>query len=237
MRYHTTVTSGLRLVARLARASPWASPIETPINKASLIAAKQAERHPTILADHGTRTALRRAILPAVQLVIMPPGETTITLLLLSNLVPSGSREEWHLALDPDWPLAWRNYELSRSPSGAITWRLSGRTRAHYRQRVDRLITGRGGIPAPGKAPYQLSPDTARAQVLSLADHLSHYPGFSGVRADIYDLARHSTRVWRSTHPQQPIPLWPTMPYLRFGESRTAALSDLSHETTGDKKS
>ena len=230
VRYHTTVTSGLRAVAQLARASPWVAVITAPIANASQIAARQVQRYPTISADHGTRTALRRAGLPAVHLVIMPPDAQTVTMLLLSNVIPLESRENWQLALDPDWPLIWRNYQLARSPSGAVTWRLSEQARGHYRQRINRLITGRGGVPALGQRPYQLPPETARLQVLRLAEHLCHYPGFSGIRSDVFALAQHSTRVWTRTHSDEPYPVWPTMPYARCARPQTAPLASLNQE-------
>ena len=125
MRYHTTATSGLQEVARLARASPLVVDITVPAQQASRVAQRQAERYLSITQDHGTRTALRRVDMPAVQLVILPPKEGDITLLLFSNVVPEHSREQWRPALDADEPLCWRNYQLWRSPEGSITWRLS----------------------------------------------------------------------------------------------------------------
>lgn len=226
MRYHTTVTSGLQCIARLARASPQVAVIRAPLAKALQVAERQADRYPTIGADHGTRTALRRVGMPAVQLVILPPDRDMITLVLLSNVAPD-DREQWQLALDPDWPLHWRNYQLASGPTGAITWRLTEAIREHYRKRINRLITGRGGPPGPGERPYQYPPETARTQVLLLAQHLQRYPGLGGVRRDVYALAQHSTRVWQGTHPDQPYPHWPTMPYLPYRRPQTAPLSDL----------
>lgn len=226
LNYHITVTSGLQDVARLARASPQVAVIQAPLGKALQIAQRQVDRYPVIASDHGTRTALRRAGLPAVQLVAMPPDRETITLMLLSN-VPGGEREQWRPVIDEDEPLIWRHYQLVRSSTGSITWRLSEAMRAHYRQRLNRLITGWSGKPKPGDRPYQLSPDTARTQVLLLAQHLQRYPGLSGIRRDVHELAQHSTRVWGSTHPALPYPVWPTMPYLRYQQPRTAALSGL----------
>lgn len=210
----------------MARASPYVVIIQVPISKAADVAVKQSQRYPTIIADHSTRSALRRIGFPVVQMVILPPDERSITLLLLTNSPPD-DREKWQLGLDPDWPLRWRNYQLCRMPSGAISWRLSEQVRGHYRQRINRLITGRGGVPASGQKPYQLPPDTARKQILELAGHLSHYPGFSGVRRDVFELARHSTKVWQNTHPDYPYPRWPPMPYLRFSQSQTTLISDL----------
>ncbi|WP_353544448.1 hypothetical protein [Deinococcus xinjiangensis] len=226
MRYHTTVRSALREVARLARASPYVVIIQVPISKAADVAVKQSQRYPTITADHSTRSALRRIGFPVVQMVILPPDERSITLLLLTNSPPD-DREKWQLALDPDWPLRWRNYQLCRMPSGAISWKLSEQANGHYRQRINRLITGRGGIPEAEKRPYQLSPATAYVQIMKLAEHLSRYPGFAGVRGDVFALAMHSTKVWQNTHPDYPFPRWPTMPYVRFGRPQTAPLSDL----------
>lgn len=228
--YHRTVTSALQATARLARASPYVALISAPVDKAEQIAERQLKRYPTIGVDHPTRTALRRAGIPAIQLVVMPPKGEEVTMLLWSNLPPPDSREKWQLALDPDLPLTWRNYQLSKAPKGAaITWRLSEAARAHYRQRLARLITGRGGIPVSGQQPYQLPDETAHAQVVKLAEHLKHYPGLSGIRADVFELAQHSTRLWKSTRPQMPYPAWPTMPYVRFGGPQTAPLSDLVH--------
>ena len=173
--------------------------------------------------------------MPATQQVILPPTQGNVTLLLMSNVVPEPSREQWRLALDPDDLLRWRNYELYRSPEGTITWRLSEQVRAHYRMRITRSITGRGGRPKPGERPYQLPPATARQQVLQLAVHLGRYPGFSGIRADVYSLAQHSTKVWHNTHPHEPFPVWPKMPYLRFGQYRTAPLDDLLEENYDEK--
>ena len=220
----------------MARASPYVVAMQVPIAKATDVALKQAERYPTITATHVTRTALRRAGLAAVQMVIMPPDEgQTTTLLLLSNLPPDG-REQWQLALDPDWSLTWRNYQLCQTSSGAISWRLSEQARGHYRQRINRLITGRGGPLSNGQTPYRLPPETARVQVLRLAEHLAHYPGFSGIRADVFGLAQHSTKVWLSTHPDHPYPRWPVMPYVRFGRSQTAPLKDLVNEVKYNEK-
>lgn len=228
--YHRTATSALQATARLARASPYIAVISAPLNKAEQIAERQLGRYPTIGVDHPTRTVLRRAGLPAIQLVVMPPNGEEVTMLLWSNVPPSESRETWQLALDLDLPLTWRNYQLSRAPKGeAITWRLSEAARAHYRQRLARLITGRGGIPVPGQQPYQLPDETAHAQVLKLAEHLKRYPGLSGIRADVFDLAQHSTKLWKSTRPQMVYPAWPTMRYVRFAPPQTAPLSDLIH--------
>lgn len=237
--YHLTVTSALQATARLARASPYVVVISAPVTRAEQVTARQVKRYPTITVDHSTRTALRKAKVPAVQLVVMPPKGGEITLLLWSNLPIPESRETWRLALDPMHPLTWRNYQLALSPKGgAITWRLSELMRNHYRQRLNRLITGRGGLPAPGHKPYQLPDATAHAQVLKLAEHLRHYPGLSGIRADVFDLAQHSTKLWKSTRPKTPPPAWPTMPYVRFSAPRTAplsALADHSEETDHDE--
>ncbi|WP_240738569.1 hypothetical protein [Deinococcus fonticola] len=233
--YHTTVTSGLRAVAHLARASPYATTITAPIAKAEEIASKQVARYPSLGADHGTRTALRQVGLPALQMVVLPPDGGKIAIVLLANQPPD-DREQWQLAIDPDWPLIWRNYQLAQTELGAITWRLSEQARTHYRQRINRLITGRGGQPTPGQRPYQLPADTARKQVLALAEHLTHYPGFSGIRNDVFAFAQHSTRVWRATHPDEPAPMWPTMPYVRFGKPRTASLRELTGEDINDEK-
>ncbi|WP_261665539.1 hypothetical protein [Deinococcus sp. Marseille-Q6407] len=238
MQYHTSVTGALQTVARLSRSSPYVAPILAPVPKAVAIASRQAQRYPTITADHGTRTALRKVGLPVVQLVILPPdpdGEN-VPMLLMSN-TPVGERETWSHVLDDDneHPLEWRNYQLARGKRGAITWRLNTIAREHYRKRIARLITGRGGAPAPGERPYQLSDETAHAQVLKLADHLLHYPGLSGIRADIFDLAQYSTKLWRSTRPQTPYPVWPTMPYVRFMRPQTALLAQLALENTHDE--
>lgn len=231
--YHLTVTSALQTVARVARSSPVVAVIPAPIDKVEQIAQRQVARYPTITVDHGTRTALRKAKLAAVQLVVMPPLDGALVLLLMANIEPPGSREEWRNALDPEAPLVWRNYALHHDERGQMTWRLSERAREHYRTRIARLITGRGGLPLPGKAPYQLSPDSSRQQIEALAHHMAHYPGLSGVRADVFALAQYSTKVWKSTH-QEPVrqqyPVWPTMPYVRFGSPQTAPLHQLSSQ-------
>lgn len=227
--YHTTVTSALQTVARLARASPMVAVITAPVEKAEQIARRQVERYPTISADHVTRTHLRKAKLPAVQLVVMPPKKSEVVMLLLSNVIPPNSREVWRDALSEDDPLQWRNYQLIRGKNKAITWRLSEQARQHYRKRLARLITGRGGIPGKGETPYMLPHQTARDQVLQMAAHMQHYPGLSGVRADVFDLAQHSTKLWRSTRPDEPYPAWPTMPYARFNQPQTAPLSELKN--------
>ena len=233
MRYHTTVTGLLQTVARLSKSSPYVAPIVAPKSKAEQVAYKQAKRYPTITAGHATRTALRKARLPAVQLVIFPPEGESVAMLLMSNIQPDG-RERWGHVLDPDRPLEWRNYMLATGKNGVHTWRLTEDTREQYRLQLARLITGRGGIPAPQESPYQLPDETARAQVLKLAQHLTHYPGFSGIRSDVYDLAQYSTRVWKSTR-QTPYPEWPNMPYIRFQAAPTAPLSELTNDTTNDQ--
>lgn len=225
-RYHRSVRSGLRAIALVARASPYVVLIQAPLDRAIEIARRQVERYPSIGVDHSTRTALRKVGQPAVQMVIMPPDGDKVSLVLLSNVIPN-EREQWQLALDPDWPLVWRHYQLASGRGEAITWRLNEQIRAHYRCRINRLITGRGGQPRPGEKLYQLPAAAAREQLLKLADHLTHYPGFSGIRQDVFELAQHSSKVWRSTHPQEPAPLWPRMPYLRFRTPETADLANL----------
>lgn len=227
LRYHTTVTSALQTVARLARISPQVAVISAPVEKAEQIAQRQVERYPTITTTHATRTALRRAGIAAIQLVILPPKDGTVTMFLMSNVIPPSSREEWGDALDSETPLTWRNYQLSRGKKNAVTWRLSTAVREHYRERIARLITGRGGIPGQGKQPYQLPDETARNQVLRLAAHLQHYPGLSGIRSDVFALAQHSTRLWNNTREQGQYPVWPTMPYARFAQPQMAPLADL----------
>lgn len=230
MKYHTSVTGALRTIARLSKSSPYVAPILAPIPKAEAVAQRQVKRYPSIVADHRTRTALRAAGIPAVQLVILPPDAEDVPMILMSNL-PANERESWQHVWDPEVPLEWRNYVLTRRKNGAITWRLSDSARQHYQNRIARLITGRGGAPAEGKQPYQLSDETAAAQVLKLAEHLSHYPGLSGIRSDVFDLAQYSTRVWRSTRPNYPFPKWPTMPYTRF---QTAPMAPLWKLTEGE---
>ena len=108
--FHATVTSALQTVARLARSSPMVATITAPVEKAEQIARRQVERYPTIAADHVTRTHLRKAKLPAVQLVVMPPKKGEVVMLLMSNTTPPNSREIWRDALNEDDPLTWRNY-------------------------------------------------------------------------------------------------------------------------------
>lgn len=234
--YHRSISGGLQTLARLARTSPYFVCIRVPVEKAEQVAQRQAERYPTITASHLTRTHLRKAQVPAVQMLIMPPfGMDTIDIFLLTNVVPPDSREAWQLCLDPAQPLTWYDYQLcERSQSvrkggkGAITWRLTEEAQQRYRHRIARLITGRGKKPATGQRPYQLSDETAHKEVLLLAEHLQKYSGFSEVRKDIFQLARYSTRVWKSTRPHAPYPQWPTMPYVRFTTPRMAPLYLLS---------
>lgn len=232
--YYTTVSSALPALARVAKSSPYYVRITAPISKAQHIAERQAERYPSITTDHVTRTALRKAKLPAVQMLIMPPKGDSIDIFLLTNVKPPDSRETWQLCLDPDFPLTWRNYQLCTRTEGprrgAVTWRLSEQARAFYKDRLARLITGRGGKFRQGEKPKYLSDDTARAQVLKLADHLKNYPGLSEIRADIFQLAQASTKMWKSTRPKSPFPLWPTMPYQRFITPKKAPLDTLTAE-------
>lgn len=227
LRYHLTVTSGLQQVVLLARLSPVVATITAPLEKAVQVASRQASRYPTITATPNTRSALRAAGLPAVQLVIMSPNEGAVTMFLLSNVAPQDSRETWRNALDERDLLTWRSYELVRGKNNAMTWRLSQQARQHYRDRLARLITGRGGIPAPGQKPYLLPDQTAHEQVLKLAQHLHHYPGFSGVRADVFDLAQHSTKLWRNTRPNSHYPVWPRQPNMRFSAAQTAPIDQI----------
>ena len=202
------------------------------MEKAEQIADRQVERYPAIRVSHVTRTALRKAGIPAIQLVVMPPRSGIATMLLMSNIEPQESREFWQDILDPESPFIWRNYQLTRGKHEQITWRLSTSIREHYRERIARLITGRGGAPEIHVAPAQLSPETARIQVEGLARHLGNYPGFSGIRADVYSLARYSTKVWKSTHPEHAYPVWPTMPYTRFTRAKMLPLSNLTTQET-----
>lgn len=235
--YHTTVRSALQAVARLARSSPMMAIIHAPVARAESIALRQIDRYPVITATHVTRTHLRRAGMPAVQLVVMPPKGDETTMFLMSNVAPQPTREVWRPALDPEEPLIWRNYQLTTMPSGAITWRLSEQARGHYRHRIARLITGRGGLPKPGDKPYMLPDETAHAQLLKLADHLQHYPGVSGIRADVFELAQYSTKVWQATRKRGAYPLWPTMPYTRFNIPQTAPLAEIqNHQPYQDQE-
>jgi hypothetical protein len=228
LRYHVTVTSALQAVARLARLSPMVAVIEVPVSKAQQVAERQAKRYPAILATHTTRTALRKAGFPAVQLVVMPPTGDTVTMYLMCNETPTGSREMWRDALDSQQPLTWRNYSLTRTAKGGVTWRLSEQVRDQYRKRIARLITGRGGKPAAGEQPYQLPSHVAHQQVLNLAAHMMRYPGLSGVRGDVFQLAQYSTKVWKSTHPKESYPAWPLLPYTPYLQPRTLPLEDIA---------
>lgn len=227
LRYHITVTSALQQVVLLARLSPMVATITAPLQKAEQVAHRQAQQYPTITATPNTRSALRAAGLPAIQLVVMPPDSNTVTMFLLSNVIPQDSREVWRNALDPHAPLTWRNYSLTTTKTGSVTWRLSQQARDHYRQRLARLITGRGGVPQAGQRPYMMPDETARTQVLKLAEHLHRYPGFSGVRADVFDLAQHSTKLWRNTRPNSHYPVWPRQPNTRFSAAQTAPIDQI----------
>ena len=231
--YHITVVSGLQAIARLARTSPYVVVVTAPLDKAERVAERQVKRYPSIIASHTTRTALRRAGYPAVQLVVMPPTEGEVVMLLMSQ-TPIEGRETWQHALDLEAPLVWRHYQLTTTPEGRVTWRLSEATRQHYRERIARLITGRGGVrrgpDGHHRAPYQLPPESAHQQVLKLAEHMRVYPGLSGVRADRVELAQYSTRVWKSTHPKHPYPQWPTYPYLPYQQPKTAPLETITQE-------
>lgn len=224
LRYHTTVTSGLQGVARLARLSPLYVPVTVPVAKAAQVAARQAQRYPSITQAAGTRTALRRAGYPAVQLVTLPPRDSTVTLVLLSGLEPTNGREVWQDSRDPQTPLRWGPYELSTSQEGSVTWRLSQERRAHYRRRLTRLIVGQG---LPGGRVIRLPDDVARLKVEGLAQHLLSYPGLSGVREDYDLLRRHAERTWASTRSRASPPCWPYKAYLPFLRPHTAAMTQL----------
>lgn len=236
--FHKTVTSALQTVTRLARSSPYYAELRVPITRAEAVSDKLARRFPTIYATHTTRTALRKAKVPALHLVVMPPevAKGEVVMLLLSNLIPENSGEMWRLCLDPEQPLIWRNYELTKLEDGRITWKLSEVAERHYRKRLARLITGRGGLTPKGKRPYQLPDATAYQQVLLMARHLNHYPGLAGVRRSVFALAQHSTRMWKATRPHHTYPTWPTMPYVRLSAAQTAPLSELQEFTHAQKK-
>lgn len=225
--HHLTVGSALQATARLARASPLVAVVTVPVDKVAAVAERQVGRYPSIGATHVTRTALRQAGMPAVQLVVMPPGAGAVDLLLWSNRAPD-ARETWRPALDPERPLTWRNYQLARHTDGRVTWRLSPEARARYRTQIARTINGRGGPPGREPRPHRPTPDAARTRLLQLAAHLQAYPGFSGVRRDVFDLAQYSTKLWRSAHGDVPHPTWPTMPFVRFRAPSTAPLAALN---------
>lgn len=232
--YHLTVTSSLQNVARLTRSSPYVATLQVPVEKAIAVAEKQAGRYPTITADHVTRTHLRKAKLPVVQMVIMLPKDGMVTIYLISNQ-PAEKRETWEHVFDEDTPLIWRNYQLKRGKNDAVTWGLSEQAKGHYRERIARLITGRGGPVKDRKKPYQFPDETAADQVLLLAQHLQGYPGLSGIRTDVFDLAQYSTKVWKSTRPHHPYPEWPTMPYTRFKKAILAPLSRIMENHNAKK--
>ena len=225
LRYHITVTSGLQCVARLARLSPIVAVLDVPVSKALKVAQRQLDRYPTIATTHGTRTALRAMGMPTVQLVVMPPSDGTVTMLLLSNREPPDTRERWQDAYGPD-PLTWRNYELCVTAHGSVSWRLSKAARVHYRQRIARLITGRG-LAVQGQRPYQLPDATASAQLQQLQIHLYRYPGLSGVRSDIASLQRYARTVWTTTRRSRYWTVWPHQPYARYRAPQTAPLDIL----------
>ena len=225
--YHLTVRGALQEVARLARTSPYVAVIETPIAKAEAVTQKQVDRYPTITASHVTRTHLRKAKLSVVQMVVMPPKGGMVTVFLMAN-VPPNSRENWWHALDEEDPFNWRNYQLTRGKNNAVTWRLSEGVRAHYRKRIARLIAGRSGKPVQGEAPYMLPTVTAAKEIHLLAEHLQRYPGLSGIRADVFELAQYSTKVWTNTRPKFPFPVWPTMQYMRFEAAKMAPISTIT---------
>ncbi|GGR34549.1 hypothetical protein [Deinococcus ruber] len=177
-----------------------------------------------------------------------------VSIILLSTAIPAESREVWRDAFDAEKPLTWRNYALTRTPKERITWRLSVDARKQYRTRIARLITGGGGVIHPrvklkklaGKSvekpkqeygekrreiPRRLSSDAARRQILNLAAHMQHYPGLSGIRSDVFDLAQYCTRVWKSTHPDSAFPLWPKMPILPYLQPRMAPLANIIQES------
>lgn len=225
--YHTTVVSGLQAVARLARLSPYIVKIVAPLGKAQQVAERQVDRYPSITAPHTTRTALRRAGYPAVQLVVMPPRDEQVTMYLMSQ-DPVEGREIWRYIADLDEPTIWGAYQFDVTDAGRATWRLSEAKREHYRHRIARLITGRGGVVVDQdgrrRAAYQPTPEAAHKAVSNLIQHLGVYPGFAGVRADLFALAQYSTRVWNSTHPKRPYPVWPRHPTLPYIKPRTAPL-------------
>lgn len=239
-RYHTTVQSGLQISARLARSSPIMAVVQVSDAKAEAVAGRLLKRYPTIALSHVSRTALRKINAPVTQLVILPPKQQQVTMLLMSDAVPD-QREQWFDGTEPDTPLIWRNYQLHHNEKGRMTWRLSGAARTYYQDRIARLISGRGGsVPVlngegkqVGQRPvYRPSPEAARLQLQQLAVHMSRYPGLSGIRADIATLAQYSNRIWKSTY-DVPCPEWPTMPYTRFLAARTAPLVDVIHYQNG----
>lgn len=224
--------SGLQAVARLARLSPYIVEITVPLGKAQQVAERQANRYPSITAPHTTRTALRRAGYPAVQLVVMPPRGEQVTMYLMSG-EPVEGREVWRHIADLDEPTIWGAYEFGLTRKGRATWRLSQAKRNHYQVRIARLIVGRGGVViGPNGHPqgaYRPGPEVAHRAVTQLIQHTRVYPGFSGVRADLFELGQYSTRVWKSTHPKHPYPVWPRHPTLPYIRPRIAPLSDLIH--------
>ena len=146
-------------------------------------------------------------------------------MLLLSNRVPPDTREQWQHALGPV-PLTWKNYELCVTAHGSVTWRLSRSARVHYRQRIARLITGRG-LTLPGQRPYQLPDATAAIQLQKLQIHLYRYPGLAGVRSDVAALQRYARTTWTCTRPRAHWNDWPYQPYTRYLSPQTAPLQEL----------
>lgn len=148
---------------------------------------------------------------------------------------PIEGRETWRHILDADEPVIWGAYQFDLTPVGRATWRLSEAKREHYRNRIARLITGRGGVVVDqdGKrqAAYKPTPEIAHKAVSNLIRHLGVYPGFSGVRGDLFGLGQYSTRVWQSTHPNYPYPVWPRHPTLPYIKPRTAPLYTITQHS------
>ncbi|WP_189643837.1 hypothetical protein [Deinococcus piscis] len=249
---HSTVTPALQQIARTVKTSPLAATIVLPRETAEKRIQILRERYPSVVADHLTRSALRKVGLPAVTMVIMPPDKDRVTVFLLSNIAPD-DRENWQQVLDEYEPLTWRNYSLTTQavmlaeshkykkpktiPVKArerITWRLSRNARMTYEKNVKRLIHGRyprqktpqneAKLPAPGTT---RSPTGVRKQLEGLGQHLTHYPGLSGIRTDIWLLYMYAARMWEKQYPKEAALVWPKPPYSRLLPVKMAPLETL----------
>ncbi len=243
---HGTVTPALQGVARLVRTSPLAAVVTLPRTTAERRILTLYDRYPSAAADHLTRSSLRHLRQPAVSLIVMPPEQDTVAVLLLTNVVPD-DREVWTPALDPAYPLRWRAYELATGatmaqashgalqPSAArlksITWRLAAERRDNYRQTITRLIHSATPSTKTFKNPAQCTarrtPAGARDALERLGTHLVRYPGLSGIRTDVWLLGHHMYRLWNQQLPKEPAPSWPRHRYSTLLAAQFAPLESL----------
>lgn len=258
---HSTVTPALQMTCRLLRKSPYVATVHLPRATAEKRIEVLQERYPSVLSEHQTCSALRHLKLPAVKMLVMPPQGQQVTVFLLANVVPD-NREVWTPALNPATPLTWKKYEvttggrmheacrgykplepLSKKQAERLTWRLSSEQREAYRQDITRLIHSHRAGPSDRSSSWGTGPKVIRTlpaiqtRLESLGVHLLRYPGFSGIRTDIWLLERHMQRLWQQQHPHLPCPHWPHPPYLSLLPAKLKPLSVLWAEIDAKGKS